>query len=68
MIDTQYMKDKKEEQREAMEEHIRKMLMELVDQLCLDFNRIDPNHAVFWDRDYTIDIIEKFVTKRRRWL
>lgn len=65
MIDTQYMKDKADERRSVREEHARKLLGELIDKLCYDFNAGDPGCM---DRDDVINLIEKFVTKRRRWL
>ena len=63
MIDTQYMKDKEDEREGTRNEHVRKLLGELIDQLCQDFYLDDSI-----DRDDIINIIEKFVTKRRRWL
>ena len=59
-IDIQYMADKVKNQESARGEHVRKLLGELIDQLCDDFHSKD--------RDGVIDIIERFVTKRRTWL
>ena len=64
-LDRQYMKDKADERQEAREEHVRMMLVEFIDQLSQDFVLGCPKYS---DRDEVIDIIEKFVTKRRRWL
>lgn len=59
-IDAQYIADKAKDQEAARGEHVRKLLMELIDQACKDFQTKD--------RDGIIDIIERFVTKRRLWL
>lgn len=62
-IDTQYMTDKLRDQEAARGEHVRKLLVELIDQICRDFEL-----NVSQDRDQVINIIERYVTKRRTWL
>jgi len=59
-LDMQYVSDKAKEQEDARGEHVKKLLGELIGQLCDDFHSKD--------RDGVIDIIERFVTKRRTWL
>ena len=59
-LDMQYVSDKAKEQEDARGEHVRKLLVELIDQLCNDFHSKD--------RDSVINTIERFVTKRRGWL
>ena len=59
-LDMQYVSDKAKEQEDARGEHVRKLLRELIDQLCNDFHSKD--------RDSVINTIERFVTKRRGWL
>ncbi len=61
-IDTGYMMDKSKDQEAARAERIRKSLVEFVDQLCRDFELSITTH------DEIIDIIERFVTKKRHWL
>lgn len=58
-LDRQYMDDKTKEKEAAKDEHTRLLLGELLDILTRDLGE---------DRDKSIDRIEKFVTKRRRWL
>ena len=59
-IDIQYMGDKAKDQESAKGEHVRKLLVELIDQICNDFHSKD--------REAAINLIERFVTKRRLWL
>ena len=59
-VDIQYMGDKAKDQEAARGEHVRKLLVELIDQVCNDFHSKD--------REAVINTIERFVTKRRQWL
>ncbi len=57
--------DKLKEQA-AREERVRKSLVEFIDKVAKE---LFPNKACWiTDRDYVMDIIELFVTKRRKWL
>jgi len=66
-IDQQHMTDKAKEQAAASEEHVRKLLVEFIDQLCRDLFPKAP-YSIFDNREEVINIIERFVTKRRLWL
>jgi len=66
-LDMQYVSDKAKEQEDARGEHVRKLLVELIDQIYRDFNAADRPVGLCARNDI-IEIIERFVTKRRRWL
>ena len=65
-VDIQYMENKAKDQEGARGEHARKLLVELIDQLYKDFTDGDIRPTI--TRDEVIDLIERFVTKRRLWL
>ncbi len=49
----------------AREERVRKMLVEFIDKVAKE---LWPDKAWFTDRDVVMDMIELFITKRRKWL